>query len=105
MTKELWTITEVSEVFEVEERFLIELEDEEIICSVCNGDPPTKLYTSSELEKLRLVKILTDDMGVNLAGAEVILRMRQSMIEMRRQFDSILEDLAQELKGAFREKP
>ena len=105
MTKELWTITEVSEVFEVEERFLIELEDEEIICSVCNGDPPTKLYTSSELEKLRLVKILTDDMGVNLAGAEVILRMRQSMIEMRRQFDSILEDLAQELQGAFREKP
>ena len=105
MTKELWTITEVSEVFEVEESFLIELEDEEIICSVCNGDPPTKLYTSSELEKLRLVKILTDDMGVNLAGAEVILRMRQSMIEMRRQFDSILEDLAQELKGAFREKP
>jgi len=105
MTKELWTITEVSEVFEVEESFLIELEDEEIICSVCNGDPPTKLYTSSELEKLRLVKILTDDMGVNLAGAEVILRMRQSMIEMRRQFDSILEDLAQELQGAFREKP
>ncbi len=105
MTKELWTITEVSEVFEVEERFLIELEDEEIICSVCNGDPPTKLYTSSELEKLRLVKILTEDMGVNLAGVEVILRMRQSMIEMRRQFDSILEDLAQELQDAFRENP
>jgi MerR family transcriptional regulator/heat shock protein HspR len=105
MTKELWSITEVSEVFEVEEHFLIELEDEEIICSVCNGDPPTKLYTSSELEKLRLVKILTEDMGVNLAGVEVILRMRQSMIEMRRQFDSILEDLAQELQGAFREKP
>jgi MerR family transcriptional regulator/heat shock protein HspR len=105
MTKVLWTITEVSEVFEVEERFLIELEDEEIICSVCNGDPSTKLYTSSELEKLRLVKILTEDMGVNLAGVEVILRMRQSMIEMRRQFDSILEDLAQELQGAFREKP
>jgi hypothetical protein len=31
--------------------------------------------------------------------------MRQSMIEMRRQFDSILEDLAQELQGAFRGKP
>ena len=105
MTKELWSITEVSEVFEVEERFLIELEDEEIICSVCNGDPPTKLYTSSELEKLRLAKILTEDMGVNLAGVEVILRMRQSMIEMRRQFDSILEDLARELQDALIEKP
>ena len=105
MTKVFWTITEVSEVFEVEERFLIELEDEEIICSVCNGDPPTRHYTSNELEKLRLVKILTEDMWVNLAGVEVILRMRQSMIEMRRQFDAILEDLAQELKWAFREKP
>ena len=104
MAKVFWTINEVSEVFEVEERFLIELENEEIICSVCNGDPPTKQYTSNELEKLRLVKILTEDMGVNLAGVEIILRMRQSMIEMRRQFDSILEDLAQELKGAFGEK-
>jgi MerR family transcriptional regulator/heat shock protein HspR len=104
MAKVFWTINEVSEAFEVEERFLIELENEEIICSVCSGDPPTKKYTSNELEKLRLVKILTEDMGVNLEGVEVILRMRQSMIEMRRQFDSILEDLAQELKGAFGEK-
>ena len=44
-------------------------------------------------------------MGVNLAGIEVTLRMRQSMIEMRKQFDSILEDLAQELQDALRKKP
>ena len=37
-------------------------------------------------------------MGVNLPGVEVILRMRQMMFDMRRQFDEILEDLAQEFQ-------
>jgi hypothetical protein len=35
---------------------------------------------------------------VNLPGVEIILRMRQNMFEMRRQFDEILEDLARQLK-------
>jgi MerR family transcriptional regulator/heat shock protein HspR len=41
-------------------------------------------------------------MGVNLAGVEVVLRMRQNMVEMRRQFDAILEDLAREVQETLR---
>jgi MerR family transcriptional regulator/heat shock protein HspR len=98
MKKEFWTITEVVEIFQIDEGFLTELEEEEIICPTCREDSPAKLFSSSELEKLRLAKMLIEEMDVNLPGVDIILRMRQSMIEMRRQFDAILEDLAQHLQ-------
>jgi MerR family transcriptional regulator/heat shock protein HspR len=98
MNKEFWTITEVVEIFQVDEGFLAELEQEEIICPVCREDHPAKLFSSADLEKLRLAKMLIEDMDVNLPGVEIILRMRQSMFEMRRQFDAILEDLARHLQ-------
>jgi MerR family transcriptional regulator, heat shock protein HspR len=98
MGKEYWTVTEVVKIFHVDERFLHELEEEEIICPVCKEHPPAKLFSSADLEKLRLTKILIEEMDVNLAGVEIILRMRQSMFEMRRQFDSILEDLARHIR-------
>ena len=102
MVKEFWTITEVVELLEVDERFLADLEDEEIVCPVCQEDKQAKLFPPNELEKLRLAKILMDDMGVNLAGVEVILRMKQHAVEMRRQFDAILEDLAGEFREALK---
>ena len=101
MTKEFWTKTEVVEVFQIEERFLIDLEEEEILCPVCQEEPSEKLFTPADMERLRLAKILVEEMGVNLAGVEVILRMRQNMIEMRNQFDTILEDLAKEISKTF----
>ncbi len=102
MAKEFWTITEVVELLEIEESFLLELEEEDVICPVCRDEPPKKLFTSSDLERLRLAKALVEDMGINLAGVEVILRMRQNMVEMRRQFDAILEDLAQEIQETLK---
>jgi MerR family transcriptional regulator/heat shock protein HspR len=105
MTKEFWTKTEVVDFFQIEERFLVDLEEEEIICPLCQDDPSERLFTPTEMEKLRLAKTLVEDMGVNLAGVEVILRMRQNMIEMRNQFDTILEDLARHLPEVFRRDP
>jgi MerR family transcriptional regulator/heat shock protein HspR len=102
MAKELWTITEVVEIFQVDEQFLSDLEEEEIVCPVCGEDKKAKVFPFQELEKLRLAKILMEDMGVNLEGVEVILRMRQNMDDMRRQFDTILEDLAKELQETFK---
>jgi len=102
MKKESLTVTEVIEIFQIQESFLIDLEEEEIVCPICRKRPPTKLFPPSELEKLRLVKILHEDMGVNLPGIEVILRMRQSMFDMRKQFDLILEDLAQNIQETFK---
>jgi MerR family transcriptional regulator/heat shock protein HspR len=102
MSKEFWTVTEVLELFEVEESFVVDLEQEEIISPTRRDDSAAKLFSASELEKLRIAKILSEDMGVNVPGIEVILRMRQIMFDMRNQFDAILEDLADDLRESLR---
>ncbi|MBW1729786.1 MAG: hypothetical protein JRH08_03760 [Deltaproteobacteria bacterium] len=101
MTKTFLTLREVKEHFEIEDDFLDLLESEEIICPECGQEVEEKRFPFSEIEKLRLAKILMDEMGVNLAGVEVILRLRQNMLEMRRQFDAILEDIAKVFKEAM----
>ena len=46
-----------------------------------------RLYSDRDIALLRQVKALMDDLGVNLAGVEVILRMRQRIIELQRRID------------------
>jgi MerR family transcriptional regulator/heat shock protein HspR len=50
---------------------------------------PRPLYTDADLDRVRLILRLVDDLGVNLAGAEVILNMRQRMIELRAELDQL----------------
>jgi len=44
-----------------------------------------RLYSMEDIDRLRRIKTLIDDLGVNLAGVEVILRMGERMAEMERQ--------------------
>jgi MerR family transcriptional regulator, heat shock protein HspR len=101
MAKEYWTLEEVMEIFHMEEGILRDLEEEEIICPLCQQGPSEKVFPLSEVEKLRLAKLLMDEMEVNLSWVEIILRMRQGMIDMRRQFDAILEDIARQMHEAL----
>ena len=43
----------------------------------------TRLYTQADIERLELILSLTRDMGVNLAGVEVVLNMRNKMEQMQ----------------------
>jgi MerR family transcriptional regulator/heat shock protein HspR len=43
-----------------------------------------RLYSMDDIERLRRMKNLIDDLGVNLAGVEVIIRMSERMFEMER---------------------
>jgi MerR family transcriptional regulator, heat shock protein HspR len=98
MEKKYWTVMEIREDLQVSEELLVTLEQEEIICPELNECGSPKHFSCNELEKLRLARMLIEDMDVNIPGVEIILRMRQDMIHMRRQFDEILEDIAMEIK-------
>ena len=54
-----------------------------------------RLYSERDISVLRRVKTLMDDLGVNLAGVEVILRMAQRMTELQRH----VKELESELKA------
>ena len=53
-----------------------------------------RLYSERDIARLRQVKTLMDDMGVNLAGVEVILRMAQRMTELQRHMEELESELA-----------
>lgn len=98
MVKEYWTRSEVIEIFEIQQQLLAILEEEEIVCPRHQQDDGEGLYSPEEMELLRITKILIDELDVNLPGVDIILRMRHQMIDMRRQFDDILTDLAEKLR-------
>ena len=52
-----------------------------------------RLYSERDVSWLRRVKTLMDDLGVNLAGVEVILRMSQHVNELRHQMEELEEEL------------
>lgn len=55
-----------------------------------------RLYTPADVERAAHIRRLVDDLGVNLAGVETILRMRDRMERMRREMDDELHRLQRE---------
>jgi MerR family transcriptional regulator/heat shock protein HspR len=52
-----------------------------------------RLYSENDIAHLRRVKTLMDDMGVNLAGVEVIMRLMQQMMELQNQVQELESEL------------
>jgi len=50
----------------------------------------TRLYTDADLERLEVILNLTRELGVNLAGIEIILNMRDKMAEMQDQMEQFI---------------
>jgi len=59
----------------------------------------TRLYTDEDLKRLELILSLTRDLGVNLAGVEVILNMREKMEAMQEEVKQFMESVRKELSG------
>ena len=57
----------------------------------------TRLYTDEDLERLEVILTLTREMGVNLAGIEIILNMREKMAEMQKQMEEFIRFVQEEL--------
>ena len=59
----------------------------------------TRLYTAEDLERLELILSLTRDLGVNLAGVEVILNMRQRMEEMQGEMSEFIRYVEEQISN------
>ena len=62
-----------------------------------------RMYSDADIERLRQIQRLTHDLGVNLAGVEVILRLLEQMEEMRQHMEEEAERLHAELEAHLRE--
>ena len=63
----------------------------------------TRLYTDQDLERLEIILTLARDMGVNLAGIEIILNMREKMTEMEKQMQEFVRFVQEELSRVARQ--
>lgn len=57
----------------------------------------TRLYTDGDLERLEVILNLTRELGVNLAGIEIILNMRDKMAEMQEQMEEFIKFVRNEM--------
>jgi len=94
-----FTISAVAEQFDLHPQTL-RLYEREGLLKPSRSEGNTRLYTDTDLERLELILSLTRDLGVNLAGVEIILNMREKMDVMQREFErffNYLQTHAEEL--------
>lgn len=58
-----------------------------------------RLYSEEDIHRVRRIKRLTQEMGVNLAGVEIILRLLDEMEEMRSDLEKEMEDYARDIEA------
>ena len=96
MPRKYLRITEVTKICGVDVKFVKRLEQEKVIYPIVRRS--VKFYPLDQVDRVRVARLLIEEMGVNLAGAEVALNMREQMIAMQRQFNEILHLLGREWK-------
>lgn len=95
--KAAYMISAVAEQYEIHPQTL-RLYEREGLLKPSRSDGNTRLYTDEDLERLEVILKLTRDMGVNLAGVEIILNMREKMEAMQRQIEEFVAQLNVELR-------
>ena len=53
----------------------------------------TRLYSEADLDRLRLIQRLTNELGLNLAGVEHVMRLQDELVRMRRRLDRMERDM------------
>jgi MerR family transcriptional regulator/heat shock protein HspR len=95
-SKAAYMISAVAEQYQIHPQTL-RLYEREGLLKPSRSDGNTRLYTDDDLERLEVILKLTRDLGVNLAGVEIILNMRERMAEMQRQIEEFVSSLNQEM--------
>ena len=85
-----YTISAVAELYDIHPQTL-RLYEREGLLKPSRSVGNTRLFEDSDLERLEIILSLTRDLGVNLAGVEIILNMREKMDAMQREFERFFE--------------
>jgi MerR family transcriptional regulator/heat shock protein HspR len=94
-SKAAYMISAVAEQYQIHPQTL-RLYEREGLLAPSRSEGNTRLYTDDDLERLEVILKLTRDLGVNLAGVEIILNMREKMSAMQDQIEEFVATLNQE---------
>jgi MerR family transcriptional regulator/heat shock protein HspR len=85
-----YMISAVAEQYGIHPQTL-RLYEREGLLKPSRSDGNTRLYTEEDLQRLEVILSLTRDMGVNLAGVEIILGLRERMQQMQHQMQEFVD--------------
>ena len=91
----VYMISVVSEMLGVHPQTLQALRARRLRPSLPHG-AGVRMYSEEDVERIRTVLNLTREMGVNLAGVEVILTMRERMQKLQDEMDRMMHDMREE---------
>src|SRR6266498_4778250 len=100
-SKGAYMISAVAEMYGIHPQTL-RLYEREGLLKPSRSEGNTRLYTDEDLERLEVILHLTRDVGVNLAGVEIILNMREKMAQMQQQIEQFVCSLNTELAARAR---
>ena len=100
-SKAAYMISAVAEQYSLHPQTLRMYEREGLL-KPSRSEGNTRLYTDEDVERLEVILQLTRELGVNLAGVEIILNMREKMEEMQRQIEQFVSSLNSEIAQRVR---
>lgn len=90
-----YTISAVAARYDVHPQTL-RLYEREGLLKPSRSEGNTRLYTDEDVKRLEVILSLTRDLGVNLAGVEIILNMREKMNSMQQEFERFVSFVNQQ---------
>jgi MerR family transcriptional regulator/heat shock protein HspR len=94
--KAYFMISAVAQKYDIHPQTL-RLYEREGLLAPSRTEGNTRLYSEADLERLETILALTRDLGVNLAGVEIILNMRQKIEEMQSEVNEFMDYVKREL--------
>ncbi len=88
----VYLISVVAKVLNIHPQTLRQYEREGLI-SPSRTEGKTRLYSQKDIDRIKAILNLTRDMGVNLAGVEIILRLKEQMAKMEAQIAALEKEL------------
>src|SRR5579862_6539148 len=95
-SKAAYMISAVAQEYNVHPQTL-RLYEREGLLKPSRSEGNTRIYTAEDVQRLEVILHLTRDLGVNLAGVDIILNMRERMGQMQEQIQEFVATLNQEL--------
>ena len=93
--KRFYMISAVSSMYNIHPQTL-RLYEREGLLKPSRTEGNTRIYTEEDLKKLEIILNLSREMGVNLAGIEIILNMREKMEKIQKEVNLLLEYIKNE---------
>ena len=94
--KAAYMISAIAEQYQIHTQTL-RLYEREGLLKPSRSEGNTRLYTQEDIERLEVILKLTRDFGVNLAGVEIILNMRERMAAIEQQIEQFVSTLNEQL--------